>query len=519
MRRLQQASDLTSKDQQADLEEVNALSSTDRPSGAVDGIPCETGGPQQQTLPELQELLRQADDPVEAAEVLVSHLVAVGFPMPSLYLARGGRLRCLAVLGYTQVYDGMPPSAGVIGRTATTGQAHELRGVAHHDDYLAAGFAVQDEICVPVLLDGTCVGALNVESHGPLPSDGVVVLQHAAALFAGRLGELGGAPVETPAQQLTRLAGRLAELGSKEQVSAYACLAARALAGAQASALVLPSTDGELRVVHADGALASRLADRLTSPALVEMAGWLAAGTSCWTLGSEPGQASSPAHTALGAAEIDSSFLIGLPRAERCSHVHGGFLMVLPEAGQVVRTDTVELLELFAIHLAGCLRTLSAVAALEETAARDPLTGLGHHAAFHTALARRTPPHQARRTLSGLLVLDLDHFKKVNDTEGHLAGDSLLKNAARLLAQDLRAGDRLFRVGGDEFAALITVDSPKLAESLAARLVATARRELPVTVSVGVAIARPGDRPAELFARADAALYRAKRAGRDAYAT
>lgn len=117
--------------------------------------------------------------------------------MPSLYLARGGRLRCLAVQGYTQVYDGMPPTAGVIGRTVTTGRTHELRGVTTHDGYLAAGFAVQDEICVPVRLDRVCVGALNAESHGALPADGVEVLQEAAATFAVRLDELGGAPMET----------------------------------------------------------------------------------------------------------------------------------------------------------------------------------------------------------------------------------------------------------------------------------------------------------------------------------
>lgn len=471
---------------------------------------------------EVRELLQAAAEPVAAARALVRHLVARGYPMPSLYLARGGRLRCLAVHGYVQVYDGMPPSAGVIGRTVTTGRVQELRGVTRHDDYLPAGFGVQDEICVPVLLDGVCVGALNVESSQPLPSDAVPVLEQAAAAFAVRLAELGGAPQETPAQQLTRLAGRLAELRNREQAIAYACLAARTLAHAQASALMLPGADGELRVVYADGPLGRGLADRLSPAALVEMAAWVVAGTSCWTLGTEPGSAAtlaSPAYTALAEAGVDCSFLIGLPRAESAGPGHVGFLLVLPGEGEcIAETDVVELLELFAIHLAGCLRVLAAVAALEKTASCDALTGLGHHAAFHAELARRTPAQQVRRAFGTVLVIDLDHFKAVNDSGGHLAGDALLKDAARVLAGDLRDGDRLFRIGGDEFAALVTVDGPEQAASLAARLVATARRELPVTVSVGVALAVPDERASELFARADAALYQAKRAGRDGYA-
>lgn len=473
-------------------------------------------------VPHLTGLLAQATDPASAARALVAHLVARGYPMPSLYLARGGRLRCLAMHGYVQVYDGMPPAAGMIGETVTSGQPHELRGVQQHPNYLAAGFDVQDEVCVPVLLGGTCVGALNVESTARLPTDAVTVLQRAAGAFADRLVELGGAPQETPAQQLTRLSGHLAELTRVEQVFDYACLAARALARARACALVLPAADGELRVVHADEGPASRLADILTEPVLREMAGWVSAGTSCWTLGAEPGTAAtraSAAHAALAAAGVVRSFLIGLPQAKTDLAQQTGFLLVLPDGPQgLVDTDTVELLELFSIHLAGCLRTLAAVAALQEAAACDPLTGLGHHAAFHAALSQRTAGPDQRHTLSAVLVIDLDHFKSVNDTSGHLAGDALLEHAARALARDLREGDRLFRVGGDEFAALLTVDSRDDAERLAARLVATARRELNVTVSIGIALAEPGDQPAELFTRADAALYRAKRAGRDGYA-
>lgn len=83
--------------------------------------------------------------------MVVEHLFRVGLSLPSLYLERGGRLRCLAVRGYWQVFDGMPVDAGVIGATFQSGRPVELRGVSGSVQYLAVAPAVVDEVCVPIV--------------------------------------------------------------------------------------------------------------------------------------------------------------------------------------------------------------------------------------------------------------------------------------------------------------------------------------------------------------------------------
>jgi len=110
------------------------------------------------------------------------------------------------------------------------------------------------------------------------------------------------------------------------------------------------------------------------------------------------------------------------------------------------------------------------------------------------------------------MLVDVDHFKQVNDTLGHLAGDRLLVGLAEELAHELRDGDVLYRIGGDEFAVLLRDTSATAAEAVGHRLVEAARR-VRTTVSVGSALLRASAEDVRL--RADQALYLAKAAGRD----
>src|SRR5262249_34586807 len=129
-----------------------------------------------------------------------------------------------------------------------------------------------------------------------------------------------------------------------------------------------------------------------------------------------------------------------------------GVLVLAGRARRAVPVDDVELLELLAAHAATCLRTADLMRSLRERAATDPLTGLGHHATFHEALARTH-----RRPRTAFVLVDVDGFKRLNDTFGHQHGDHVLRAIATALGTALRRGDTLFRIGGDEFAALLAV--------------------------------------------------------------
>jgi diguanylate cyclase (GGDEF)-like protein len=191
-----------------------------------------------------------------------------------------------------------------------------------------------------------------------------------------------------------------------------------------------------------------------------------------------------------------------------------GVLVLAGRGEHAVAIDDIELLELLAAHAATCLRTADVMRTLRAQAATDPLTGLGHHATFHATLA-----HAHRRPSTAVVLVDLDGFKRLNDTFGHQHGDHVIRGVVAALSGALRRGDTLFRIGGDEFAALLVVADPDEALEAGARLrEAVNAANLGVTVSIGVAVPMEGEPDAALLARADRALYRVKDAGRDGVA-
>ncbi len=161
---------------------------------------------------------------------------------------------------------------------------------------------------------------------------------------------------------------------------------------------------------------------------------------------------------------------------------------------------------------------------LRRRATTDALTGLANRGAFEEALVREVARARRAGTPLAVVVLDVDHFKRVNDAHGHPAGDGVLREIAARLAAASRAGDLAARVGGEEFAvALPGADLAAGAEAaerirrrIAAEPVAVAGgAALAVTASLGVAALRDGEDAPALLARADARLYDAKRAGRN----
>lgn len=158
------------------------------------------------------------------------------------------------------------------------------------------------------------------------------------------------------------------------------------------------------------------------------------------------------------------------------------------------------------------------IARLERMARVDPLTGALNRNGLDDALARGliAPPLAAA-------VVDLDHFKLVNDQYGHVIGDDVLRHVAAVLSEAVRATDAVVRHGGEEFVLVLfgagraqaLQIAERARETIAATRIPTAGGEIAITTSIGVASLEPGETWTDLFLRADRAVYRAKGAGRD----
>jgi diguanylate cyclase (GGDEF)-like protein len=153
---------------------------------------------------------------------------------------------------------------------------------------------------------------------------------------------------------------------------------------------------------------------------------------------------------------------------------------------------------------------------LRESAQRDALTQLLNRRAMAERLTAAWRHHRRTGGPLALLMIDLDHFKTVNDTQGHAAGDLLLQRLARLLDTQMRGDDLVARYGGEEFLIALPDTHQTAAGHLAERLRAACERELGVTLSIGLTLVHDADRDVDAtLRRADAALYRAKAAGRN----
>jgi diguanylate cyclase (GGDEF)-like protein len=163
------------------------------------------------------------------------------------------------------------------------------------------------------------------------------------------------------------------------------------------------------------------------------------------------------------------------------------------------------------------MRHQARVSAVEAT--HDPLTGIANRRVLHAQLEQAVVEAEHAKSTMGLLLIDLDHFKDINDTLGHHAGDAVLSAIAARLARDVSAGDVVARIGGDEFAVILrTLRQPSDAEIVAERLLALISEvveysglHLAVGGSIGIAcFPDDGTNPEDLLRLADTALYQAK---------
>jgi len=181
-----------------------------------------------------------------------------------------------------------------------------------------------------------------------------------------------------------------------------------------------------------------------------------------------------------------------------------------------------------------CLENVVNRARLMRSGFTDVLTGSYNRRYLQTRLGEELARARRHGTTLTCLMLDIDHFKRVNDSYGHAAGDSVLREVAHRIESEVRASDVAARYGGEEFVILLPETQTGSGECLAERIRATVAREpfdlgkgrqIDVTASIGIATVAPGQDDADLktlgdalIARADVALYRAQAAGRNALA-
>ncbi len=233
----------------------------------------------------------------------------------------------------------------------------------------------------------------------------------------------------------------------------------------------------------------------------------------------------------LGPALAHHERLLALERARgvRRSNAHYGLLL---ERAELQRTRLeaeraqreAELQRLHALRVQAELDMMQARAAeMGRHALEDALTGLPNRRRLDEAMATMFPQAGGAEGTISVTLVDIDAFKSVNDTFGHAVGDDVIRVVGRLLAQELREGDLVGRHGGEEFVVLMprtsidaaTVTAERLRRAIERHDWAALRPSLVVTVSIGVCFMTTPRAPRDAMEQADAALYRAKAAGRN----
>ncbi len=162
-----------------------------------------------------------------------------------------------------------------------------------------------------------------------------------------------------------------------------------------------------------------------------------------------------------------------------------------------------------------------------KSALTDPLTGVHNRGSMEQHLEHQVLSSIRHHTPLSVLMIDLDYFKSINDTHGHMVGDAVLTETAKTIVKCTRNSDVVFRYGGEEFVVILTntraagaqLLGERICSAVAGRPVPVSGTTIPVTVSVGVAELKAGDGSVDLLERADQQLYRAKLAGRNRVVT
>lgn len=455
---------------------------------------------------EIHDHFRHATDVQAVAEIACTELRAQGL-LPSVYLERDGLLRCVAQLGYWQVYDGIPVKIGVMSQAFRSGRT-QLVTPDELDDYIAATPGVQAEVAVPLRVGRRVVGVLNVESTEAFAPGVVEEIEVMVLAMEERLEQIGAELEQSALHRLARANIELSTLDDVGQIENACTRLACEISGLTSAMLAMTTDGGGFAIRALQGPLAAEMRS-IPMALLTELCAGLDQVSSCLTSGDDDG-VPNPAWQTLhdGGASSIAAFPV------RSTELGYGLLIVADHAPVTLDLEEREALEMLAREVGRSLDMAVVMADLRARATRDALTGLGNLAAFQDALSAIGGRRRGRWAVA---MADVDGFKRVNDTYGHLTGDRILRDLAAAIDTVLRSEDRMYRIGGDEFAAILhDVDADDAAEigTRMAEAAAAVMGEFGAGLSVGIALPARFEPSADYLDRADKMLYEVKREAR-----
>lgn len=452
---------------------------------------------------ELRRRFEAATDLRSVAEVACAELRALDL-LASFYLEREGVLRCIAQLGYWQVIDGIPVRVGVMSKAFRSGRT-QIVSPDDSDEFIAAVPGMAAEVAVPIHVRRRTVGVLNVESTDELSESTIDRVHQVALAMEERLDEVGVRLDDSALHRLARANTELATLTDVHLIEMASTRMACEISGLCSAILAMPGAHQvpELRALQ--GPLGPELRG-LTTQTLAALSKDLEQVSSCMSSGDDDG-VSKAAMMALRQAGASSMAAFPVRSAE----LGTGLLFLADHAPISLDLDEREALELLAREIGRSLDMAVVMADLRTRATSDTLTGLGNLAAFQEALSAIGGRRRGRWAVA---MADVDGLKQVNDTYGHLTGDRTLRELAATIDDVLRAEDRMYRIGGDEFAAILHDVDADGAGEIGTRMCGAAAAvmgEFGAGLSVGVALPAPYETSAEFLERADKMLYEVKR--------
>ena len=423
---------------------------------------------------------------------------------------------------------GDDPFSFVVQRQQTF-YATDFKRLLHQLPWYKGQVQVGTLVAVPVRVGDVIVGALVADKletqafTGREPRLLAGIAELAAEAIRNTRASLGREELDAEFKAVYPISQRLATLAREAEVRELLLRAARHLANLDGGAVVMADELDTRYSVEAGFGWPTDFLKREVALDERTWAAWvLRSAEEAYLLESLAGDANRMPVLVLDEPAGRAESLLALPLRARGRTLGA---LVLTGARGTFDASSRRVLEILSNQAAATIQLIKDKEQQRQLAVRDGLTGLYNRRAFGELLVSAVSSEDRRTTGSlGLVLLDVDHFKKLNDTYGHPAGDAALRSLARLLDQHLRKGDQAARYGGEEFVVILPGADAERSVGAAERLRSALERHrfvfegarIPLSASLGVAVF-PGDgRDAEtLLSAADRALYAAKQAGRN----